>query len=1565
MFIDKITSFTNTGFKGYQHGTNRVGDEIMRFNFPYNYQEEDCEIQFFKVIPQPNCEYRLIQTPIASAKLQEGGVDINIQNITNLDKNEPFAYRFVKKDKITGKIIGEYHDTGVLLGVKNGETKIRKNPPNGEIIDYPQYTLVTRHGTTPVVQGAGYLVYPDSQRVGVRYATFDEPNTGEIIVDKKAQKEMEGVKRSFSDKTGGNIAGLEYNLDYLAGRYNVQPANPIAGADNKSGHHYWNKNNFQIADDMGNIDNFNSYTRKLFQKGIVYVYDGTFTSEGLEGIHFQYAMRWAGQNPQSYNWFKMQGLKDQPLGLGVVPRHAKNLQHRIINAPVIYNESTKKIEKNLNYNPNKETLFQIYDGSLVSDEQLAKLDKPIENYEKIKSGNFLAINSHDETIINYVCEVKPDEYKERLKSFVEFNKKSEKPLTLNSPDGTVYVGQFSNFKIDRKTEGGFVTWDANTDMAKMNYQNSGYDEKLNLANVNPSHRDYDKTMRTIGAFEVQDMTLQAGRYWTRNVAQNQTIYSAQVLKGVTTQDQIKDLINKGLLPKKAFVDQQTIDNVLKGYYKLEPKGLLAKDDTTVKALMQLPLDTLEFAENTVGVLSTSYFSNRATSRETLGMTRFELMKNKNPHLLNDYAQTYTKTNSLFANKVKEFADKIIEKVNETSSEKLLDSNGNYTEYGEYVVELMGSSITKYAFLKSLTGEDLKTKILPNGEVVYDYVDIKNKTSLKSLGINASSPKDEAQKLFNLIEKGMKKLNGSDIDYLAQSISKRISNTNLNSFRLGEAITKQAGLGLAWRLDAAKDLMDQDAGRNGDVAFDDNWQKLIIFWKQFVQIVKNENPHSYIVAEITDIPDLMKDNLGENVNCYGELPNTGLKFKTVQDAMIKFFNETGITSEAGYSYFFTDLMQVFGPEFERGTINNNDWRPQGFIGKIYELISTRGIDFIRNLYTFVGNHDKPRILHGLALDMALFHGNLSVQDGNGNFNYAQNRDIRIKSMIQLANADDFNSLPLEAKLNIDNPEYFNTVSTYAVAMSQLLRDSINDFTSDVATEQEMKYLKLALVDLANGNYLGNGSTVQIPSINIPELASVENALKAMLQMAGITITQSEFDAIIKRANDPTLIEQFYVQGDFDWNDEIGQRNQKMVETILRGAYETVPSGEWDYKKYSTYTVGVAGLLRQAFIDVKGKDANAKFQFLKASKDFVQKYDRNTVESARTKIPFYESSATAMAKNNFGAHDIKTTVEMMIAQAEYKARKDGVLGANEHFKNTDKIALQAWKNGTEPAIQKEAMLYSFLNALVGIPTVFGGDELGMSGYDEKAKNIYLKCRNPLPWSELEEGIFKEYRQNILKAINEAFDIRNRDGVMALNNGTPYAMNTSDEHIPAFMMQDGYGNMTVSVFNATGVNPNSRFDYFKHLGITEKNKASFFSKNKIESINPNNRYVPIQQEKEIDYIALGAGLTLPAGLIFMNSDSRDKSIYEVKKDYKVKINGKYNTIPYVLVKKGGKILLNSLTAKNGAMVLKHVSEAGKRVVFRGSTQVLNKRYNIVSNPYAKINIPTEGEKLSILAK
>ena len=1550
MFINKIgNSFNKPIFKGYQHALDTVGNDILRFNYPFDYEKEICEIQIFKVESLGKGKYKLIEEPICQKELQQGGTDINLQALTDLDKDAPFAYRYVRKSKETGEIISINADSGVKINADEPNKNIRLS--DNREYKSPEYTLVTRIGTTPKIQGAGYLGFPDSQRVGYFYKDFDEQNTGEIYFDKNVQKNMESVKRTFSNKFGGNLAGLEHNIDYLSELgIKVFFACPIAGGDNKSSHHYWNKNNFQISDDVGNTENFNSFTRKLFQKGITYVYDGTFTSEGLEGIHFQYAMRWADRNPQSYYWFRMSSLKDTNLGLGAIPKHKENLRFRLINAPKIWDQTLDKAVENIDYNPNKETYIQIYDGSQVTEEQLSKLDQPINIYEKIKSGNLLDINSHDNTLINYICQVDPKEVNARFDAFEDFNKNNPNPIKLNSPDGTILFSQFSNFKFDKKTEGGFVAWDANTDMAKMNYHISGYDEKINQAIADHSERDFEKIMQQRGAFEVQDMTLQAGRYWTSKVKDTQNLYSAQVLKGAKTEAKIQELINNGLLPKEAALSQTVVDNIINGYYKLEPKGNMRKDVATVKALMKMPLDSLEFAENTVGVLSTSYFSNRATSAETLGKTRFELLEEKNPHLVEPYKDIYSKITLLYLDELKDFAHEVIKKVDKTSTERLLDEHEDYTEYGEYVIELLASSIAKYALLKSLTGKNLKTKILPNGEITYDYANIKEITTLKTLGINAVSPEDEAEQLYNLIEKGIRKLNSSDIEYVAKSITKSIEGTNVNSFRLAEAIVRQAGLGLSWRLDAAKDVIDQDAVRNGDTHFDESWQNVIDFWKQFVQQVKKENPHSYIVAEITDMGELMSATNGEKGNYYDNPAEIGNKFLSVPDAMIKFFNETGITSEAAYSYFFTDLLRTFSADFEEGKFYEYDNRSSNFIWKVKELIDSRGVDFVRNLFTFAGNHDKPRILHGLSLDMGLFHANLGIFNKKGELNFEENRKHRLEAMLQLTNSDSIKDLPLEAMLNLDNPEYFNTVSTKAVAMSQLLRSAINETLPSFATKDEIEYLKLALVDLTNGNFGDIGTNTQIHTIKIEELASLENALRYLLKDASINLSEQEVEQILEKARDPELIEKYQVQGDFDWsepNAHIGQKNRDLVENILRANNPDIPSGEWDYKKYSLYAVSIAGLLRESFLSVKSEDTVATENFFNAQKNFITKFNRKTVEESRTKLPQEESSAVAMAKNGYAALNIKASVEMLIKQAEFRARKAGKLGENEHFANTDKIWTSVYQNATESGVQKAIMMYAFLEALVGIPTLYGGDELGMTGWEEKAKNIYLQNRNALPWSELEEGLFKDIRQRIHKEMKDVIGIRSREGVQALSNGTAYMLRTNSEEIPAYLMQDAYGNMTISVFNATDIDPKHRVDYFEKFGINEENKKKFFEENDIESINPDNRFVPIQRSKEIDYIELGAGIALPVGLTFMNSDLRDKAVYVVER-VKDKLR---------IVSKSGKFKISS----KGVTVLKHVAKP----VFKGGSKFYNKQYNIVSNPYRKTEAPVEGEKLSILAK
>ena len=65
----------------------------------------------------------------------------------------------------------------------------------------------------------------------------------------------------------------------------------------------------------------------------------------------------------------------------------------------------------------------------------------------------------------------------------------------------------------------------------MNYHISGYDEKINQSIVDNSERDFDTMMRVRGGYEVQDMTLQAGKYWTKLSSDTQLEYTSKTFAG--------------------------------------------------------------------------------------------------------------------------------------------------------------------------------------------------------------------------------------------------------------------------------------------------------------------------------------------------------------------------------------------------------------------------------------------------------------------------------------------------------------------------------------------------------------------------------------------------------------------------------------------------------------------------------------------------------------------------------------------------------------------------------------------------------------------------------------------------------------------------------------------------------------------------------------------------------------------------------------------------------------------------------------------------------------------------
>ncbi len=1482
-----INKINNISFEGYRHLINNVGEHVYEF-YPKS-AEQDVTLSLYRFNSGEE------KPPVKTIMLKDSGI-VNIDALTEFDKNENISYKLLS---------------------------------NGQIIESG---TINRNATYPLVRGQGILTMPDSHRPGAYYADFNAPDTGKVHYDINKQRISEETIRTFSNRGGGSLAGIEYDIDEWK-QMGVKKVfmTPIWAYDTVSGHHYWNKNDMQIPDSAGSIENYETMLRKFYKNGIQYVDDIAITSEGIEGLHVQYALRWANQKPQTYHWFRLNGLENEPLGLGVVPKNKNNLRHRIVNPSVIYNPQANKIEKNPNYDSNKETYFQIYDISQVTDEQLKQTDKLIDKYENTVSENKLAINNSNDTIVPYAFEIKPSEYENRLNELVKINKNAENKINLDSPEGTLFIGQFTNFKIEEDATGA-VFWDANKDIFKRNYYTSGYDEKLINAIPNHAQRDNMREILKRANCEVQDIAIQAGIYRTQLVKDVQTLYTAQALKNAHTKDEIDLLIGKSL-PEEAKLDSETIENILDGWYNLERKQVEPKEDVTLRALMKLPLDALELGDNTVGVLATSFFTNRATNEENIGISRYEFYK-QGAGVYAPYHKTYHDIDNLYATKLKDFTYEVINKVNQTSPEKLLDSNGNYTEYGEYVIDLLGKDIAKYAFLKAVAGKNLQAKIMPDdvlrGKLTYNYSNLREKTTLKALGINATSPEEEAKALEKIISNGLSKLNMEDIELVAESISKQIEGTTTKSFRLAEAMVGKASLGLDFRLDAAKDVVDMDAVRNGTMSFDEAWDQVIDFWKKYVSAIKKVNPNAYIVAEITDLDDLMRRIYGQNANVWDmDLSQAGGKYKNVPDALRAFFEETGITSEASYSYTFTDLLKVFSADGEHGDISNNGinnikWRMEA-------LINSNNLDYIRNLWTFADNHDKPSVHHVMALDMELFHTNNlepnfreSIEKFNDESYEQRSRNSRISVLQELTNSDKFEDLPLEAMMNIDNKEYFKTVNTRSAAMSKLIRNAINDTIPNSFSKKDL--LKSALVDLTNGNYLKDAKNLDIRTINIPALNSLESSLDEILSKSGLNLSVTEKKAIINNAKQRKNAERFAVRGDFDWENG----NHWTAKELQERAKTVLGNDEFDFMKYSPYTVSVAALLLDSYKEIIGDKNTANF--VNGTREFVHKYQRSVVEASRTPLPYTSDSSTVRLQNAYAARDIETVINMVIQQAEYKSGKK--FSKYEH----DYIMKEVFQSATEPAVQKALMYSSFLSALPGIPSVFYRDILGGLGYDEKAKNIYLQSRNTVKYSQIEEdGPLKEYRTKIFNAFREILQIRNADGLNAINDGTPYVLDTKLPDTMAMLYQDG-DDIAITVLNAKGINPRNRIEY-------DKNSDSV-------SINNNNKYVPVEEEVELDEIIIPATIALAAGTVFVCAIGNDKAEYIIEKAE----NGLYKLVR----KDGKKIKLNGKTTKWGAMFLKKISKNFPK--FKGKN--INQQYNIVSNPYKQTNKSEMGKNLSVIS-
>lgn len=1407
MEINKTNQVKGVAFQGYQHKKTADGINGYLVNCMYDSNRYDCEFQCFKIDGKDRYgNYKIARgqdgrvDPFYTADVPKNGVMVSVGPWGDFDlkKDEPFAYRFALRDKNSGEV--KY---------------LREDDANEE-----GFSIINRKGTTPIIHGPMYQAMVDNFNPGYTFAGFKEDNTGEIIKPNKKQKDdiaydIRNSVRTFSNTSGGTMAGLVVKLpDLREAGITRLVLTPLRGAD-KSGHKYWINNDNQLAKGIGNINDYNTLVRESFKNGINLVDDMAVTSEGLEGIHFQRAIKWmeSDDKPAEYYYFKMFGIENGAIGLGVIPENSENLNHKLVNFPFKFKEVVDengivqyKEVKNKQYDPKQPSYIQIFDNSMVTDEERYDTTKVIDAYSTKTTDNKLAINTHDDTVFPYKFEVTdPLEIKKNIEELNEYNQNAEKQLHLNTPEGTKFVGRTSGYLIERKDVGGFVCWDSNTDMPKRNYFMSDYDrtEISKIKDHNLRKIEEQKIKR--GNCEIQDVAVSAARHLVKHVNNVHNEYVAKTIGVIPSDtdaafDKIEGILNSQdpknpILPVGTRLDKEIVENIVNDDYMLKEKSE-DYNEAILSSMMNLPLDSIEFAPDTQGALSSPYVSKRSPDPEHIKETRYEAMNDPSYKVPSEYKSSYNKMNNVFTQDIKNFADSVLKQVDKNSSEKLFDKDGNMTEYGQYVVPLVGEDIAKYAIVKALM-PSVDTKVLKNGEIAYDY-ETMGKGSLAYIDVSGDSQKTEADNLVNKIGSGVRNLKSKDVDFVAKSINKRFENTNANSFKFAEVMVDRGGYGVDLRFDAAKDVVDMDSLRDARQTFDSAWKDCKTFWSNIMDVAKEENPNTTSFAEFTNIDSTKKID--------------------------EFLDETGVPTEANYSYFFDGITNIFGKNFTKpdGRIYNNDSERADRLDEVLDGFSRRPLEYKRNSYVFIGNHDKPRIIHGLSLDMELFHADLS--------NPADKKHRM--DAYKIINDVMFDKDVDQSKIN--DPYYFNNVSSKAVANGMLLRSSIGD---------------------------------------------VNNILK-------------------KR--------------------EMAKASSPEEKAKIEAKYDRI---------YSAFSKSIADV-------VNGK-------YYKNHPEVLNEFDFVPYKSRTS----HDDLKTVNEKDGFGARSIPDAFDIVYDQACVKyvlnqsdtVEKDGKEIKIDKNSLTKKNLLE-YRNmvdhvATDVGRAKTRIIMRYIGALTGNPTVYGGDELGMTGYEEKCKNVYLQNRNALDWSVVDEKSENkrkdiiDYRDAIMGIVSQRkVDEMNR--TEGLNDGTMYKLDkmvsSTGDNVSGIISQAGNGVMNISLFNPNGINQDPNV---KESNIHPKDM-------RLGSI-----YLKGNNGK----------MSLTPGTIFRNVLDRDKSIYKVYShgdDYFIKREGGNN--PY----DGIDIELNDNNAPDGVMMLYHVPDdiQSERI------ELVNKKKN-ARQLYTQIhNIPND---------
>ncbi len=808
-----------------------------------------------------------------------------------------------------------------------------------------------------------------------------------IFVDSFNVKNQKGLhtKRNHFNVLGGTINSVNEKIPELAeSGFTDVLGNPITGQDNKSSQGYWTTNPYQVTNNLGDLKDLKNLLLNAFRHDIRWTMDGAFVNEGVEGVHIKDIMNWQYDSP-FVHFFETKDIDNIAPRFGVLSKNPAVNEHthiQIINGPykIVFEKSGDKyIEKEIkksSVDPTKPTYIQLFDDRLASERQMSG-DFIFDVYDNKDTGDNHEIANYRDSVQAYHARVTPREVADNFAKYKEakrYNKDIEFKNSLTRWKGFEFV--------ESNKDGGISLWVGNSDISKKRFimpESSLYSQNLS---------ENEKELVKVAPYQVQDDTVQIGKFWTEEVEKLLTENIAREIGDKVTDEMsyeqaINALVEEKKLPESAkmILEKQDgvspLQNILsedifssERNYHLKPVKMPA---TIEDGMMSYPLEAIEFSPDLVSVFAYPYIKNLAVTEDTIGKSRFDLYQmgdeyyNKMPE---KYRSTYKEADKLFAEEYSHEAVKILKKLEPNLKEKLLDENNQLTKEGKEIYSLIASDIVKFLTISALAPEvepQYKDNMLS-----YDTKEL-NKIDLNSLNLQYEvSPQATAERLLEKIRKGIKDIPQDKKDVFLSSLQERLEHINSDSFNVAKLIIEKTEAGLNWRIDASKDVgyVDYDDVEDGTLNKEHNVKEIEKFWNRFNSGVNAYNPNAFKILELTD--------LGAGVV-------SGYTSRTLADT----------TSE--YEFLYSTIPAFFG---QNDTGEHIDDLVSTMQEKLYThpkqggngdtelgFFDTGTLDLINYAHRFVGNHDKPRILHLMATNVE----RIGKKDKKSERNY-ESRDV---------------------------------------------------------------------------------------------------------------------------------------------------------------------------------------------------------------------------------------------------------------------------------------------------------------------------------------------------------------------------------------------------------------------------------------------------------------------------------------------------------------------------------------------------------------------------------------------